>query len=184
MSSMDLAIRFLLENVFMLYIYVVLLRFLLQLAEADFYNPLSQFVVKATNPLLKPLRQVIRPIKKQDIASLLLAVLLYGVMIALIALLVYKTQFSIAQLAMWSVAGTLYAITGIYLFGIIISAILSWIPSTHGHPAAFLLSQLVEPPVAPIRKIMPDLGGIDLSPLGALLILNVIRIFLKPFVPL
>ncbi|MCY4044781.1 MAG: YggT family protein [Cellvibrionales bacterium] len=184
MSSMDLAIRFLLENVFMLYIYVVLLRFLLQLAKADFYNPLSQFVVKATNPLLKPLRQVIRPVKQQDIASLVLAVFLYGVMIALIALLVYQSQLSISQLAIWSLAGTLYAITGIYLVGIIVSAIMSWIPSAQGHPAAYLLHQLVEPPVAPIRKLMPDLGGIDLSPLAVLLILNVIRIFLKPFVPL
>ncbi len=183
MSTTDQALQFLLHNVLSLYIYVVLLRFMLQLAKADFYNPLSQFIVKATNPLLKPLRHLIPPIKGQDIAALVLAIALYALMVTLIALLIYNQHVQILQILIWSLAGVFYSILGIYLFGIIISAILSWIPSTQGHPAANLLWQLVEPLLAPVRKILPDLGGIDLSPLVVLLILNVIRIFMNPIVP-
>lgn len=183
MSTTTQALQFLIHNIFQLYIYVVLLRFMLQLAKADFYNPLSQFVVKATNPFLKPLRKIIRPVKGQDIAALVFAVLLYALMIALIVLVLYRHPVDPMQLVIFSIGGTLHSITGIYLFGIIVSAILSWIPSTQGHPGAYLLMQLVEPPLAPIRKIMPDLGGIDLSPLVVLLLLNVVRIFLTPIVP-
>ena len=144
---------------------------------------MSQLVVKATQPLLKPFRSIIPSIKGQDWAALILSFLLYALMIALIVLIIYKQYIDPLHLMIYALGGVLNSITTIYLFAIIISAIMSWVPSTQGHPVAQLLWQLIEPAVGPIRKLMPDTGEIDLSPLIVLLLIQLIRIFINPIAP-
>lgn len=182
MSSGQQAIVFIIQTLFQLYITLVLLRFLLQLAKADFYNPVSQAVVKLTSPLLLPLRRIIPGIKGFDIAALVLALLLHLLMLVASVYIAFGHLINPLSLILGSAAGLIYSTTTIYFFAIIISAISSWIPAIQGHPVTLLVWQLVEPLLAPFRKLLPDMGGIDLSPLFALLALKVVQILVQPFV--
>ncbi|MEW5838999.1 MAG: YggT family protein [Pseudomonadota bacterium] len=169
----------LLRMIFDLVIIFLLMRFSLQLARADFYNPVSQAIVRLTNPMLAPLRRFIPPLKGQDSASLLLAFAF-----ALIFLIVaYSVTGGIANpflLPLLAVLHLLEIALDMLFWGVIIHAILSWFPNAQGAPAARVLDQLISPLLAPIRRLIPDLGGIDLSPLALLLLVQIIKISVLP----
>ncbi|WP_417616495.1 YggT family protein [Oceanisphaera sp.] len=157
-----------------LYLMVVLMRIWLQLARADFYNPFSQFVVKATNPVLKPLRRFVPGYFGIDIAALLLAVLVVMVKLSLLY------GLKILETDIWSdwlllVVLTIVKKAGAMLFWIlIIRALLSWV-SQGNNPVEYLMVQLTEPLLAPIRRVVPSLGGLDLSMLVFFIILQVLN---------
>ena len=162
-----------------LFLIVVLLRFLLQLARADFYNPLSQFVVKATNPLLIPLRRAIPGVMGIDVASLVLALLVQLVAIEVTALVVGVGFIGLLTAVIWGVIGVVSLVANIYFWTLLIMVIASWVAPHSMHPALMLVRQLVEPVMAPFRRILPDLGGIDISPIFAFLALNVVQILIR-----
>lgn len=153
---------------FNLFIYVVLLRFLLQLVRADFYNPLSQFVVKVTQPILKPLRRVIPGIGGLDVASLLLA-------LALVALRnwLFGTSWMVAQLGF--VLALPFDLTLLIIDLLIVMLIgrmiLSWVDPYGSNPLQRPMLQLTEPMIRPFRRVVQPIGGFDLAPLFALLTL-------------
>ncbi|UZK02541.1 YggT family protein [Venatoribacter cucullus] len=156
---------------------IVLLRFLLQLVRADFYNPISQMIVKLTSPLLNPLRRVIPGFGGLDIASLLLA---YGIQIVTMALILLVAgmgkDIPWANLLVWAPLGLFGLLLKIYFWGLIITVIASWIAPNSYNPALILINQILEPVVRPIRAKMPDLGGIDLSPIVVFLLIQVLEI--------
>ncbi|MDR9424620.1 MAG: YggT family protein [Marinobacter sp.] len=160
------------------YMTVVLLRFLLQLARADFYNPITQFVVKATNPPLRPLRKVIPGWGGIDGASLVLAVIIQAItfFLILIALNGGIPSMNPLTLLVWAVLNVLGLIVKIYFWSVIAVVVVSWIAPQSGHPAIQLVAQLTEPVMSPVRKVMPSMGGLDLSPIIVFLILNVISV--------
>lgn len=161
-----------------LYLLVVMLRFLLQMARADFYNPLSQFVVKATNPLVIPVRRVVPGFMGIDLATLLIALItLFGV-IELAELVINGTIVHPLLVLMWALIGMVGLIANIYFYGLIIMVIASWIAPQSNNPALVLLHQLIEPMVSPFRKLMPDMGGLDISPIFAFLALKVGFVFI------
>lgn len=182
MSPGQEALYFIVHTVMQLFIAVVVLRFMLQLAKADFYNPISQAIVKISSPLLTPLRRIIPGYKGWDFASLVLAALLYMLMLVLLVLIQYGILLPPLNVMIRGVAGVLYMISQIYFFSIILSAISSWIPPLHSHPITALVWQIVEPVLAPFRRILPSMGGLDISPIFAILGLQVLQIFLRPFV--
>lgn len=161
---------FLLDTVFSIYLMIVLLRFWLQWARADFYNPLSQFSVKLTHPILTPLRRIIPGFRGIDFASLLLAYAVAALkFVAFMALGVLKINISglllLSLLVVVKQAGSL-------LFWVLIArAILSWI-SQGRSSVEYVLYQLTEPLLSPIRRFLPDLGGLDLSVLVLFLLLQ------------
>ncbi|CCK74252.1 Conserved hypothetical protein [Oleispira antarctica RB-8] len=159
-----------------LYLLVVVLRFLLQLVRADFYNPVSQFIVKATNPLLIPLRKVIPGWGGIDIASLVLALLVQAIAVVLI-LLLNGIQPPI-QVALWASIGVLSLLLKVYFWGLLITVIASWVAPNSYNPVLILINQILEPAMKPIRKIMPDMGGIDLSPIIMFLLIQVFEVLL------
>jgi len=163
----------LINTLFGLYMLVVMLRLLLQLVRADFYNPLSQFVVKATNPLLIPLRRIIPAIGGLDTSSLLLAYLVQATAIALIMLLA-GMPFNPIAIVMWSGVGVLALIVNIYFWGLIITIVASWIAPMSQNPALLLIRQILEPVTKPIRNMLPDLGGIDISPIFLFLAIQIV----------
>ncbi|WP_372776952.1 YggT family protein [Litorivivens sp.] len=169
----------LVQTLFSLYLGVVILRLLLQLARADFYNPISQAMVKATNPLLLPLRRVIPPLGKVDTASIVLALIVQLIAMVSILLLFGAGLPNIVTLLGWSVIGCVALTVNIYFFAIIINIILSWVAPGSHHPAAVLLYQLTEPVMQPFRKLIPPMGGIDLSPILVFLSISVVQILLK-----
>lgn len=170
---------FLISTLFSLYIGAVLIRFLLAYARADFHNPLSQFLVKVTNPLLVPLRRFVPAIGKVDTASLVLAFLLKLVAVFLLSA-VMGSGFNVGYLIPAAVVDLLRTLIWIYIIAMIIQAVISWIGSAHGNPVAPLLYSLTAPLLQPLRKIVPAIGAVDLSPLVAIVLLQVCLIVLAP----
>ena len=168
----------LVKTVFSIYIFAVMLRFILQWTRADFYNPLSQMLVKITNPPLIPLRRAIPGWKGIDFASIVLLFILEAIKLSLTVLLVGEA-LSIAPL----IIGALYGIIELFIYlmiGIIIvSVILSWFGQGAQNPIASLLHQITEPMLSPFRRLIPPMGGLDLSPLFALLTLQIALILIK-----
>lgn len=160
------------------YLTVVLLRFLLQLARADFYNPISQFAVKATNPLLRPLRRFIPGWGGIDGAALVLAVIIQAITFFLILIALNGGIPAINPLTLlsWSILNVLDLIVKIYFWSVIAVVVVSWIAPQSNHPAIQLVAQITEPVMRPVRSVMPSLGGLDLSPIIVFLILNVISV--------
>jgi YggT family protein len=154
---------FLLNVIFGLYIFAVLLRFLLQLVRADFYNPIAQFLVSITNPPLKPLRRVIPGMFGIDFASVVLLVLLELIFQTLLAALLNQ-PVTVAALLVHGVFDLLQSTLSIYLYGILIMVILSWI-NPYPNPVSQLLGRLTDPLLRPARQMLPSFSGIDLSPM-------------------
>lgn len=171
---------FLVETLFSLYIGAVLIRFLLAWSRANFYNPLSQTLVKITNPVLVPLRRMIPPIGKLDTAAVVLAL---GLMIMKVLLLlgIKGAGVNLPVVILYSLVEILRTIIWIYIIALIIQAVMSWVGNTYGNPLADILNSLTEPLLRPLRGIAPTVGMLDLSPLAAILLLNIVLIVLNSF---
>lgn len=178
MNGLNMAAVYLVQTLGSLYLLIVLLRFILQLVRADFYNPLSQFIVRATQPLLKPMRRVIPGFAGVDVASLILAVLVQLVILALIIKLMGYALPPVLQLLVWSLVGVTALFLKIFFFALIISVILSWVAPHSHNPAALLVTQICEPVLAPFRRFLPAMGGLDLSPIFAFIALNLLDMLL------
>jgi YggT family protein len=171
---------FLISTLFSLYVGAVLLRFLLALVRADFYNPLSQFLVKITNPVLVPLRRFIPPIGKIDTASLVLAFSL-KLMAAILLMSLQGMSAGVGAVLAAVIADLIRTVVWIFMIALIIQAIMSWVGNNYGNPMASLLDSLTAPLLNPIRKVVPLIGMVDLSPLVAILLLQVVLIALSGF---
>ena len=170
---------FLVQVLFGLYATLVVLRFLLQLTRADFYNPLSQFIVKATRPLLNPLRRVIPGVSGMDLASLVLAWLLITIeQLAILGLA--GAGFQPAAAALLAIPEMISLIINIFLFAKLIHVIMSWVNPGGYNPVIKLIHGLTEPLLAPVRRRMPDMGGLDLSPMIVMIGLVVLEMLLVP----
>ncbi len=172
---------FLISTLFDLYLMVVILRIWLQLARADFYNPFSQFIVKATHPIIKPLRRVFPPIGNLDTASVVLALAVVVLKIVLITLIA-GGQFDIVAVLLFSIVSVIKQAGVLLFYLLIVRAILSWV-SQGRNPFEFVLIQLTEPFLTPIRRIIPPMGGLDLSVLVLFILLNFINLLLAQHVP-
>ncbi len=168
---------FLIKIVFGLYLVAVLLRFLLGWSRADFYNPVSQFLVRVTNPLLVPLRRVIPPLGRVDLASVLLLLGLSMLEFWLVNL-VQGLSAAPAGLAVLAFASLLDLTLRIYLISILIQVVLSWLNPGAYSPVTALLYSLNEPLLAPARRLLPPISGLDLSPLLVLVALQLASILL------
>ncbi len=175
MTGLNMAAIYIVQTLGSLYLLIVLLRFILQLVRADFYNPLSQFIVRATKPLLMPLRRIIPGFAGIDFASLVLALIIQLILMAIIIKLMGYALPGVLQLLAWSLVGITALFLKVFFFALIISVILSWVAPGSSNPAALLVNQLCEPVLAPIRKILPSMGGLDLSPIFAFIALNLLQ---------
>ncbi|UUY09257.1 YggT family protein [Pseudomonas sp. J452] len=172
------ALRYIIQTLGSLYLLIVLLRFILQLVRADFYNPLSQFALKATQPLLKPLRRIIPGLGGLDLASLVLALLVQLLLMVVIILIYGANPLAYGlQLLVWTVIAVTSLFLKIFFFAMIISVILSWVAPGSYNPGAQLVNQICEPLLAPFRKLIPNLGGLDISPIFAFIALNLLDRF-------
>lgn len=169
------ALSLIIQTLGSLYLLIVLLRFILQLVRADFYNPLSQFTVKATQPLLKPLRRFIPSIAGLDTASLVLAILVQLLLMMVVIIIEGANPASAGILLLaWAVIAVTSLFFKVFFFAMIISVILSWIAPGSHNPGAQLATQICEPLLAPFRKLLPSLGGLDISPIFAFIALSLV----------
>ena len=179
------------NTLFDLYILLVLLRFLLQLLRADFYNPISQFIVRLTTPPLHILRRLIPSIAGQDTASIVLCLILIYVKFMIIrALDISHVPISTAMapvgvasyggLVVLAIADLVALTFTVFLGAVIINVILSWINPGQYNPVIGLISRIADPVLKPFRRLIPPMGGLDLTPLFAILLLMVGKMLLVP----
>jgi len=157
----------------------VLLRFWLQWAKADFYNPMSQFVVKATSFAVKPLRKIIPGFGGLDLASLLLAFIVAVAKISTLMLVIYNA-WAIQPVIIQALITVLKEGLNLVFWVLIIRAILSWVSQGY-NPIEAVLHQLTEPMLKPIRKILPSMGGLDLSVLVLIIGIQFLQMLLMDF---
>lgn len=179
MSSLQNALIFTIHTIVTTYIMIVLFRFLLQLVRADFRNPLAQFAVKITNPLLVPMRRIIPGFGKIDFASIVLALILQAgeqyIILFIKGFSIAPHATSILGLFIWSI-GELADLTLTFLFFVILlQVILSWIQHGHYNPNARLLEDITAPLYRPVRRMLPNFGALDFSPLILIFIIYLCR---------
>lgn len=166
-------LNLLLTYAFDFYIMIVIARFMLQMVRADFYNPLSQFVVKATKPVLTPLRRMIPGFGGIDMASIVLLILL--VLVKLGALLaINNAYFEPIGFIIIAIKSTASSILNFFLFTIFAGAILSWFAQGF-NPMVAVFHQVSEPVLRPFRRLLPPVSGMDFSPILALLLLQALK---------
>lgn len=162
------------------YAAVAMLRVLLQLSRADYYNPISQFIVKATQPVVGPLRKLVPAWKTIDFAALLWCLLFQILAIEIACLVLAGSPINPLTALIWGSLGLLNLMMNIFFFGLLGLIIVSFIALLGGtyisHPALDLLRQLMAPVLAPFQKILPPMGGLDLSPIIVFLTINVLKI--------
>nr|WP_298250609.1 YggT family protein [uncultured Halomonas sp.] len=158
-----------------IYIFLLMLRLLLQASRADYFNPISQSVVKVTQPAVRPFQSFLGPVMGRfDLATLACGLVVKAVSIVLILQIAGFGMPPIAGVAIGAVAALANAILKIYFFALIMMIILSWVAPNASHPGALLVMQLLEPIMAPVRKVIPPLGMIDLSPIFVFIAISLI----------
>jgi YggT family protein len=170
---------FIVDTVLSLYILAVVLRFLLQWTRADFYNPLAQFLVKITHPILKILRRYIPSAGKIDTSSIVFALGLQ--MLSDFSVLALKgMSISIGALSLLAFSELISLFIDIFIYAVFGRAILSWLNPGSFNSVSSVLVSLTEPLLDTCRKFVPDFGGIDISPLVALILLQLAKLVILP----
>lgn len=175
---MQNALTFIIRTLVDLYIITFVLRLILQWVRADFRNPLTQFVLTVTNPLVIPLRRIVPPVRGFDTATFLVLLLLELVVTLGLIKLTCIGNPDVIQLVSLTILRLAYLVLRVYLFVILIYVLLSWISPGGYHPIANLLSAIAEPVLRPFRNFIPLIGGIDLSPLFALIAIQAVTMIL------
>jgi YggT family protein len=183
MNPINNVLDFLIHVLFTSYIYAVIIRMLLGLTRADFYNPFSQFILSITNPVLTPLRKLLPSIGGIDTSAIVLILVLKFIEFAARSFLIGK-QILLTSLIVPSIFGALNQVVNIFIFAIILLVIISWLaPQMHGqsNPITPILRSITEPLIRPARKLIPPVGIFDLSTIVVLLGLYCIKILLHSF---
>jgi len=168
---------FLIETLIGFVLLVILLRLIFQVVRADFRNPVSQFVVKVTNPMLVPLRRIIPSVGSVDMASVSLLVIVQYAELTLLTMM-GGGQFLPAAFLVVSIAKLMALIITVFTFAILIQVILSWVNPGLYNPMTSLLSSINEPVLGRARRLIPPIGGFDLSPIVAMIGLQLISMLL------
>ncbi|MGH8493237.1 MAG: YggT family protein [Moraxellaceae bacterium] len=179
MNAISQVSTLILTTAFDIYIIILWLRFLLQLLHADFYNPLAQFVVKATAPFVDPLRRIIPGNRSWEPSVLVLILLFKMIELTLLGMLGGMGALAPLQLVVVTVVQLLLLAADFYFWTLIVSVVLSWVAPGSYSPAAALVQQITEPLLAPCRRLLPAMGGIDLSPIIAFLVIQIFKILLS-----
>jgi len=176
---MNAALFFIIKTLLDLYLITYLLRFLLQWSRADFHNPLSQFMLRITDPVVRPLRRIVPGWRSHDLSPLVALLLLQLLVTAALLLMATGTIASAGMLLYYAVLRIIVGVVRLYFFAILAHVILSWVSPGHWNPLISVLHSLTQPVLRPIRRFIPPIGGVDLSPLFVLIGLQAVLIMLR-----
>ncbi len=165
-------LAFIVRTLFELAIFIVLLRYFLQVFRANFFNPLVQSLVKITDPVLAPLRRFLPQVRRHDLAALLVALVLIVLMVWVLGAM--QGGLSLAGLGLMSIYFAFLLVTDLFFWTILIRTVASWIGNNRS-PGLALLEDLTDPLLQPVQKFLPPLGGFDLSPLVVLIVIQVLQ---------
>lgn len=166
---MEQALVFIIRTLVDLYIITFVLRIIMQWVRSDFRNPLTQFILRITNPLVIPLRRFVPPIGGLDTATLIVVVVLELIVTIVVTNLTCSGEPNVLQVISMTVLRVVYLTLRVYLFIILIYVIMSWISPGTYNPAARLMESIAQPVLRPLRRLLPPIGGLDLSALFALI---------------
>lgn len=172
------AFVFLISTVCDLYLLAVVLRFLLQIVGADFYNPISQFLVKLTNPPLRQLRRFIPGFRGTDWSSIILTFAIQSLEVILVSLATYGFIPALPGLVISALAGILHLLVYLFIVAVFVQVLLSWFGPDMYSPATVILYRLTEPLLRQARQILPSAGGIDFSPILVFVALQLANILI------
>jgi YggT family protein len=173
------ALTFITAAILDLYVVTFFLRLVLGWVRADFRNPLAQFIVKITNPLVLPARRFIPPVGGIDMATLVVLLIVQSLATALLVQLACVGSPEVGQIVVFGLLRLTHLVLRTYSLLLLVYVISSWVASGGYNPALALLASLVEPVLAPFRRIIPLIGGLDLSPIAVLLLIE----FLHRLIP-
>jgi YggT family protein len=173
-ANADNALFYLISTIFELYLWVVLLRIMLQWVRADFYNPFSQLIWKLTQPFLKWAQSVIPRWRNLDGAALLFAFIIALVYLKVVMALL-GAHYGWGLTLWWALLKLIVLTLNLYTFTLFVQAILSWVGPGVSNPAGSILWSVNEPLLRPVRRLIPPVSGLDLSPLVAILVLQVLN---------
>ena len=176
---MSAALFFVVKTLLDLYLIAYMLRFLLQWGRADFHNPLSQFILTITNPVVLPLRRVVPGWRGIDLSPLVALLLLQLVVTAALLFMATGAVVNAGMLLYYAVLRIIVGIVRLYFFAILVHVILSWVSPGHWNPLISVLRSLVQPLLRPVRRLLPPIGGLDLSPLFVLIGLQALLIMIR-----
>lgn len=179
MGALTEIARYLVDTIASIYLIIVVLRGLLQASRADFYNPISQFIARATNPPLAVLRKVIPAGKQFDLSVLVLALLVQIIGLVSVVMLAGFLPPDPFTVLIWAALGVVGLIVNMYLVAMIAMIVVSWVAPGSRHPAIILTYQITEPVMAPVRAMLPSMGGLDFSPILIFIVINILQIGLR-----
>ncbi|MGB0965777.1 MAG: YggT family protein [Litorivicinus sp.] len=156
-------------------VFFLVIRLVLQLVQANYYNPICQGVNRFSAPLLAPTSRLIPDLGPLSLNTLFIAVLVQSVAAYALALSFYSAALSPLMVLLWSLLSITGMVLKVFFFALIIMIILSWVAPQANHPGAELVYQITEPVMAPVRRVMPELGGLDLSPIAVFLLIQFIE---------
>ncbi len=177
MSSAAAAFAFLVETIVQLFLVVVMLRLLLEAVRADFYNPVCQALIRITDPVIKPLSKLLPRVGRINLAGLLVLYVVQLVGLVLVTLIIGDAIDPVI-LVLLAILRLVRLLLVLYMVLILASVIVSWVGQNVRHPVIPLVFQLTDPVLAPIRRILPPLGGFDLSALVAIIAIQFLIILL------
>ncbi len=178
MAILMAALNFIIDALFSLIVWAFMLRVLLPLCRADSRNPLSQGIIRFTNPLVMPLRRVLPPVGRFDLGSFA-ALLLVQFVSQTILWMLRGLPFMLGTLVVATLLSLVMALLQFYQFALLIFILLSWVaPGTHS-PASSLIASLCEPVLRPIQRLIPPLGGLDFSAVFAMIAIQAILIAMR-----
>lgn len=172
------ALVFLIGLAFNIYIMVVILRMMLQTLNAPYHNPITQLVIRLTQPLVKPLQYITPGFRGFDFAIVVLLLLLELLRVLVMLGLIQQTLPDVGGWFLWSIAAGLEDILDVYFYLFILGAILSWFANMHHHPLSQVVALITDPVLGVIRRIIPVVRGFDFSPLIGLVLVKLIQIML------
>jgi YggT family protein len=182
-SNVTTAVVFIVSTIAQLYLFVLLLRLLLPWFGADFRNPIAQAILKLTSPVVVPLRRIVPPVGRLDTATVLVAFIIQYITILMVLLIIGRTE-SFADIALTSLVNLVLLTLRLLTFAIVIRVILSWIAPAGHNPAIAIIQTLTDRILRPFRRIIPPMGGLDLSPMFAIILLMAATIIVAGFKPL
>ena len=175
---MTQAIAFVIKALGSLLVAVFMLRLMLQLTRANFRNPVAQGIVRLTNWLIMPLRKVLPPVGKVDLASVIAVILAETVSIVLLSAVRGFGLPALPELAGAAVLGTTITAIDLWCIVVFVYALISMVAPTGDSPLTGPLTSLAEPLLRPVRRLLPALGGFDFSPVIVIIGLQALRILL------
>ena len=177
------AIYFIVRTLTQLFLLLLLLRFWLPWLRADFRNPVAQGILRITSPLVIPIRRLLPSIGRLDTATILLTFVIQFLAIVLLLAILNRMAdpFTIALVSLIELA---ILSLNLFFFVILIRIILSWISPNNYNPVTALLTTISEPILRPFRRLIPPVGGLDISPIFAIVLLQAVVIFLRTLKPI